>query len=437
MKILRSAQDDASGVTWFGHPRGLTILFLTEMWEKFSFFGMRALLVYYMTKQLAIAQGKASLVYGAYTAFVYLTPIFGGWIADRHLSRRMAVIIGGSIMASGHFMMAFPALLYPALATIAIGNGLYLPTLPSQIRSLYAPGDARGSTAYSVYYVGINVGALLGALGCGFIGEHFGWHFGFGIAGVGMLVGLLTYVFGRPYLPADPKEKPKSQREPLPPVDASVRARFGFFLLIAGIVVVFRSCYEQIGNTVALWADSGVDRSVGSWNIPMTWFQGINPLIVIVLTPFLVAYWNRKGRRTGRDVPHLRRMSLGAAIVAISYFALAITAVIAPGRSSWLVLAAFMMLMTIGELYILPVGLGMFGRLAPRGFEATAIALWFLAGFAGNLAAGAFGTLWSVLSHAQFFAVVATAASVSAAALFIVDFVQTRNGSTPAPGGAS
>src|SRR5262249_44253567 len=147
-------------VEWFGHPRGLTVLFLTEMWEKFSFFGMRAMLVYYMTKQLLMSQGQASIVYGIYTGVVYLTPILGGWITDRSLRGGTGLLLGGWGWAGGLFMRAFPPLLYPALATIAIGNGLYLPTLPSQIRALYAPGDARGSIAYSVYYVGINLGAF-------------------------------------------------------------------------------------------------------------------------------------------------------------------------------------------------------------------------------------------------------------------------------------
>jgi POT family proton-dependent oligopeptide transporter len=413
----------AADKTWFGHPRGLTILFLTEMWEKFSFFGMRALLVYYMTKQLLFAQGKASIIYGIYTGVVYLTPIAGGWITDRYLARRMAVIIGGSIMAAGHFMMAFPALLFPALATIAIGNGLYLPTLPSQIRALYAPGDARGSIAYSIYYVGINVGACLAPIGCGTLGELYGWHWGFGAAGVGMVAGLLIYVFGRKYLPADPRELPKEQRQPLPPVDASVRSRFAFFLLIAAIIVVFRSCYEQIGNTLALWADANTDRAIGGWTIPMTWFQSINPFIVFLLTPFLVRRWTKQSQRTGRDVPHLRRMASGAAIVAASYLMLAIVSMVSE-HSSWLVLAAFMVLMTIGELHILPVGLGMFGRLAPKGFEASAIATWFFAGFVGNLAAGAVGSLWSAMSHAQFFTLVAGAAFASAAALLAVDSIK-------------
>ena len=242
-----------------------------------------------------------------------------------------------------------------------------------------------------------------------------------------MVTGLLTYVFGRKYLPVDPLEKPKAERAPLPPFDASVRSRFAFFLLIAGIVVVFRSCYEQIGNTLALWADANTDRTIGGFTIPMTWFQSINPFIVFLLTPFLVSYWTRKSKRTGRDVPHLRRMSLGAAIVAASYFALAITAGVSE-HSSWVVLASFMILMTVGELYILPVGLGMFGKLAPKGFEATVIALWFFAAFAGNLAAGVIGTLWSQVSHAQFFAIVSLAALASAIALFAVDAALTRRG---------
>ena len=168
--------------TWFGQPRGLTVLFLTEMWEVFSYYGMRALLVYYMTKQLLIGQEKASLIYGTYTAMAYFTPIFGGIIADRWLGKRRAVIIGGSIMAAGHFMMTFEPLFYFALATIALGNGLFFPSLPSQIDGLYRPDDPRRSWAYNVYYVGINLGGFLAPLICGTLGELYGWHWGFGAA---------------------------------------------------------------------------------------------------------------------------------------------------------------------------------------------------------------------------------------------------------------
>ena len=159
------------------------------MWEIFSYYGMRALLVYYMTKQLLIGQERASVIYGTYTAMAYFTPIFGGIIADRWLGKRRAVIIGGSIMAAGHFMMTFEPLFYAALATIALGNGLFLPSLPSQIDALYRPEDPRRGWAYNVYYVGINVGGFLAPLVCGTLGEFYGWHWGFGAAGVGMLAG--------------------------------------------------------------------------------------------------------------------------------------------------------------------------------------------------------------------------------------------------------
>src|SRR5690349_7179899 len=164
---------------WFGQPRGLTILFLTDMWEQFSFYGMRALLVYYMVKQLLIGQERASFIYGLYAACVYFTPIVGGVICDRWLGRRNSVIIGGSIMALGHFMMAFEPLFYFALGTIALGNGLFLPGLPSQINGLYREDDPRRRSAYNVYYVGVNIGAFLAPLGVGTVGELYGWHWGF------------------------------------------------------------------------------------------------------------------------------------------------------------------------------------------------------------------------------------------------------------------
>ena len=288
---------------WFGQPRGLTILFLTNMWEQFSYYGMRALLVYYMTKQLLLAQGSASVIYGAYTACAYFTPIIGGVIADRWLGKRRAIITGGSIMAAGHFMMTFEPLFYPALATIAIGNGLFLPSLPSQINDLYKRGDPRVGWAYNVYYVGINIGGFIAPLICGTLGELYGWHYGFAAAGVGMVAGLLIYIFGQPYLPE------QGRRAPVVSVARASQVSSGkaTVLLLAGIalsVTVFRGAYEQVGNTVALWTDTGVDRAAGTVTIPMTWFQSLNPLLVMLMTPPLLAYWRRRAEteRSGRKL---------------------------------------------------------------------------------------------------------------------------------------
>src|SRR5437016_5874140 len=194
---------DERDKTWFGQPRGLTILFLTNMWELFSYYGMRTLLVYYMTKQLFFSQQKASLIYGSYVATAYFTPLLGGIAADRWLGKRRAVILGGSAMALGHFLMTFEPLFYPALATIALGNGLFLPSLPSQINDLYRADDPRRGRAYNIYYAGLNLGGFIAPLVCGTLGELYGWHYGFGAATVGMFSGLLIYLAGQRYLPAE------------------------------------------------------------------------------------------------------------------------------------------------------------------------------------------------------------------------------------------
>jgi POT family proton-dependent oligopeptide transporter len=421
----------ANQQTWFGQPRGLTILFLTEMWEIFSYYGMRALLVYYMTKQLLIGQEKASLIYGTYTAMAYFTPIFGGLIADRWLGKRRAVIIGGSIMAAGHFMMTFEPLFYLALATIALGNGLFLPSLPSQIDGLYRADDPRRGWAYNVYYVGINIGGFLAPLICGTLGELYGWHWGFGAAGVGMLLGLVIYILGGKHLPDQvravkqtlaPTASTASTASTAPAVQAGKYHSTFILLFAVGLAVtVFRGAYEQVGNTVALWADVGIDRTIGLWTIPMTWFQSLNPLLVIMMTPLLLAHWRRRAQ-AGSTGSAMKKMALGALIVAAAYLLLATVAFEAgTGRASWLWLAVFFAVFTLGELYILPTGLGLFARLAPIGYGATTVAAWFCAIFTGSFSAGMVGTLWARTSHAEFFAILTLISAIAAAMLLALD----------------
>ena len=414
--------------TWFGHPRGLTVLFLTNMWEQFSYYGMRALLVYYMTKQLLLGQATSSLIYGTYTACAYFTPIIGGIIADRVLGKRRAIIVGGSVMAVGHFMMAFEPLFYVALATIALGNGLFLPSLPSQIDDLYEEGDPRVGSAYNVYYVGINIGGFLAPLICGTLGEVYGWHYGFGAAGIGMVAGLLIYIFGQRYLPTQdsrPAAEPALVAEPTaPPMPTTAASGRDTVLILAGIalsVTVFRSAYEQLGNTVALWADSGVDRSFGAFAIPMTWFQSLNPLFVIVMTPPLLSWWRRRSEAGVAEAPALR-MSRGAAIVAAAYLLLAaVVALAGSDRAEWLWLVLFFAILTFGELHILPTGLGLFARLAPKKLGATTVAAWFVTIFSGSLAAGLIGTLWSRTTPMAYFVLLAVLAGVAALLLRLLD----------------
>ena len=410
--------------TWFGQPRGLTILFLTNMWEQFSYYGMRALLVYYMTRQLMLGQGTSSFIYGAYTACAYFTPILGGVVADRWLGKRRAIIAGASIMAAGHFMMTFDSLFYVALMTIALGNGLFLPSLPSQIDHLYAAGDPRRSWAYNLYYVGVNVGGFLAPLVCGSVGEIYGWRYGFGIAGLGMVAGLVIYVSGQGYLPAEPARIPRAA----PIVQRAAMDRQTVFLLLALVlsVTVFRSAYEQVGNTVALWTDVGIDRRAGSLLLPMTWFQSLNSLFVIAFTQPLLAVWRRRAA-AGHDQKLARRMALGALVVAGAYLLLALVAWRhGSAQAGWPWLVAFFAILTFGELFILPTGLGVFARLAPAGFGATTVAAWFLTIFSGSLSAGFVGILWSYTTHVRFFMLLALLAAAAAVLLRLLDAPMQR-----------
>ncbi|MDI9239817.1 peptide MFS transporter [Lysobacter sp. LF1] len=418
-----------SGRDLWGQPRGLTVLFLTQTWETFSYYGMRALLVYYMTKQLLFAQEQASMIYGLYTATVYFTPIVGGVISDRWLGRRAAVIIGGSVMALGHFLMASESLFFFALAAIALGNGLFLPSLPSQIDGLYAKDDPRRGSAYNVYYVGINLGGLLAPLVCGTLGELYGWHWGFGAAGIGMLAGLAIYVLGGRHLPEDVR-RPRGSVDARPTTSAlpahALRQRVIVLAAIALIVMLFRGAYEQVGNTIALWSDTGVDRALGGFVIPMTWFQALNPLLVISLTPVFVAHWTRQARR-GAEPPAARKMALGALGVGSAYAMLAVvSAVAAPGQAHWLWLALFFVMLTAGELFILPIGLGLFARLAPTGHGATTIAAWFFATFGGSLLAGFLGTAWTRVGPTRFFVLMTAVAATAALLLRLLDGATRR-----------
>jgi POT family proton-dependent oligopeptide transporter len=265
----------------------------------------------------------------------------------------------------------------------------------------------------------VNVGGFLAPLVCGTVGELYGWHWGFTLAGIGMVSGLFIYILGGRYLPPEPLRQP-----PVPSAqqqhwyEGGMARRFALLAGICGVVVVFRTAYEQVGNTLPLWIEN-VDRSVGAFSIPMTWFLSLNPLVVLLLTPWFVARWVRQARE-GHELSSIRKMSIGAGGVAVSYLMLAAIAAWSGGNvvsEGWIWLIVFFVVMTAGELYILPIGLGLFGRLAPAGFTATTIALWFLAAFFGNLLAGAFGTLWSSLSPAQFFTATAAIAALSGALL--------------------
>ncbi len=410
-----------SAEDWFGQPKGLTILFLTEMWEVFCAYGMRVLLVYYMTKELHFARPVASLIYGLFSGCVYATPVLGGLIADRLLGRHKSVIAGGCLMFIGQIMLIVPALFFVGLAIIALGVGLFLPSLPSQIVHLYAPGDPRRTSAFSFYYIGKNLGALLATLICGAIGETYGWRWGFVAGAMGMLLGLVVYCLGQRWLPVDPiRVKPDVALSEASgqPYGRNYVSSVLLLMCVGLAVVLFRAAYEQTGNSLALWLDHGVDRRVGSWSIPMTWFQAINPALIFLMAPILAKLWLRRARG-GKGTSELTKMATGAFLLGIAYVFLGgIAGVdeVAHRYTHWSAVMIFLFILTIGELYTLPIGLGVFARLGPPGWGATMVAIWYTTSFGGNILGGFVGAMSAYVSPSIFF-LFASALPLTAAAV--------------------
>ena len=434
----------------FGHPRGLTYLFTTEMWERFSYYGMRALLVLYMVKYafqperaqeiIGFATLKAGLealfgplgvqplssqVYGLYTGLVYFTPIIGGLIADRWLGQRRTVVIGAALMAVGHFMMAFEPLFLLALTVLILGNGAFKPNISTQVGSLYTPGDPRRDRAFSIFYVGINLGAFLAPLVCGTLGEGLGWHYGFAAAGVGMTVGLLVYLYAARTLPPDERSKALASGPPQPFGRDEWRA-MGAIVLLALPVTFFWATYEQQGNTIALWADANTDRTINlliwSGQIPVTWFQAFNPFMIFAFTPFVLMLWRAQAER-GSEPSTVTKMAYGCFGVTLANLVMfAAASVAGGGQSSWLWLLAYFVIITIGELYLSPTSLSLVTKVAPARAVSMMMGVWLATSFTGNFAAGYLGSFWSSMAKNSFFLMIAIIAGL--AGLVILAFVR-------------
>src|SRR5262245_36060850 len=407
----------------FGHPRALAYLFTTEMWERFSYYGMRALLVLYMLKFLFTDQhsvevaGLASLqralefvfgplapqplasqIYGLYTGLVYLTPILGGLLADRVLGQRRTVIIGASLMAIGHFMMAFEQFFLMALGFLILGNGAVKPNISTQVGSLYAPGDRRRDRAFSIFYVGINLGAFLAPLVCGTLGEKIGWHYGFTAAGIGMTIGLVIYLLASPHLPKDAFARRALPNESL---DGHAWRSIAALLLLFAPVSLFWATYEQQGNTITLWADQFTDRRFAGGEIPVTWFQAFNPFMIFAFTPFIVAFWRRQG---SKEPSTITKLAIGCLINALAYLVMVMAAWAAGSeKASWIWLFVYFVVITVGELYLSPTGLSLVTKIAPKSFLSMMMGVWLATSFVGGFLAGYLGTFWSSMNKGNFF----------------------------------
>ena len=469
---------------FFGHPRGLSTLFFTEMWERFSYYGMRALLILFMTAPIAAGglgfeTGVAGAVYGLYTSMVYMTSLPGGWVADRLIGQRRAVLYGGIIIACGHFSMAFPSLttFYIGLALIVVGTGLLKGNAAVIVGALYGPEDARRDAGFSIYYMGINLGAFVAPLVCGYLGQRISWHIGFGAAGVGMVLGLVQYVAGAKYL-GDAGLHPAPAASPaaaallrlramlggaaalvlviavalamysgaLPISAKQVADAAGYFLLAIVVVffawlflaadwtpaerrrlyaigalfiasAIFWSEFEQAGSTLNLFGDRNTRTSVLGWTFPSSYYQSLQPLFIITFAPVFAWLWVRLRKR---EPSSPAKFGLGLLFVGAGFAILIVAARLSADGvkvSPWWLVATYL-LHTWGELSLSPVGLSATTRLAPARVAGLMMGVFYLAISVGNFIGGRLASLYGSMPLPNLFGAIAAVGIAAGLVMF-------------------
>jgi POT family proton-dependent oligopeptide transporter len=459
--------------TFFGHPRGLATLFFTEMWERFGFYGMRALLILFMVAPtsnggLALSTAEAGMIYGLFTAMVYLISLPGGWLADNILGQRKAVLYGGILIAAGYYTMVLNGLasFYIALTLVALGTGLLKPNVSTIVGGLYHENDHRRDAGFSIFYMGINVGALISPLACGTVAKLTNWHYGFGLAGVGMTLGLIQFVLGQKHLQdagLQPPPNPVARRHALSGAAVIVgffavvmglsaarvihvsseglsnalgffltlvvigvfgwllldkrwtsieRKRLGAILVLFVASALFWSAFEQAGSTLSLFADRNTRLSLLGWAFPASYFQSVNSLFLVLLAPVFAALWLKLG---SREPSTTIKFSFGLLFVGLGF---AVLIPVANGHAVsplWLILTYFFH--TVGELSLSPVGLSAMTKLAPQRIVAMIMGVWFLSISVGEWIGGRVASVYEQFPLPVLFGVVAGFCIVCAALL--------------------
>ena len=409
----------------FGHPKGLFVLFFTEMWERFSYYGMRAILVLYLVTQttgdnpgLGWTSAEALALYGWYTMLVYVASIPGGWIADRLIGQKKSVLIGGLTLCLGHSILAVEQMwaFYSGLGLIIAGVGLLKPNISTMVGGLYEQGDIRRDKGFTIFYIGINIGAFLSSLIVGYVGEVHGWHYGFGLAGIGMLLGQLVYMAGQKHLihvgnlltkTENPEEKEK-YNQPLTKIEID---RVKVLLLSFLIVIVFWGAFEQAGGLMNIYTLEKTNRVIAGMTIPASVFQSLNAAFIILLGTSVAGYWASRSRSSkNKEASSLFKMAVGTMIMGTGFFFMsAASAEFDTNGSSamyWLVLAY--LFHTIGELCASPVALSFITKLAPVKYASIMMGVYFaMTGF-GNKLAGFLGESASDLGEFVIFTGIAT-----------------------------
>ncbi|MCB2078785.1 MAG: peptide MFS transporter [Novosphingobium sp.] len=409
---------------FLGHPKGLGYLAFTEAWERFSFYGMQALLVLYMVKHLLLpgnvesvagieqlraiyggmdGQPFASAIFGTYAASVYLTPILGGWLADRVLGKRRTVLLGAITMALGHFLMAFNVTFLLALLCLILGSGMFKGNIASQVGSLYKPDDLRRADAFQIFYLGINAGVIASPLIVGTLGEKVGWHWGFGAAGIGMLIGLVIYVAGQKYLPKEHFDVPAKTAEPREPMARKDWLATAALLLLIPVLAIAIVPNNQIFNAYLVWGDRDFALQWGDTTLPTTWLVTLDAIVSVSFLALVAAFWRWFGSRW-REPDELGKIIIGSAFSIGGMGCLYMAAATMPegGKIGLFWPVMFHIVNSIGFANMLPVSLALFARLAPKQINATVIGLYYLAFFAGNSLVGWIGGWFEEMPVTEF-----------------------------------
>jgi POT family proton-dependent oligopeptide transporter len=421
---------DPDDRSFFGHPRGLGYIAFTEAWERFSYYGMQSLLILYMIHQLLhpghiehiagfapfrhfleflyrgplAVQALASAIFGLYTGLVYLTPIGGGFLADRLLGRTRTITIGALLMAAGQFLVAFDVTFLVALTCLLIGVGCFKGNLASQVGALYATGDNRRADAFQIYYIFINAGVIISPLIAGTLGEIYGWHYGFGAAGIGMLIGLAIYLSGRKWLPPDSPVVESKEKAAKPRLTHREKMAIVALLLLLPVLTIAIIGNQQIFNAYLVWAERNANLIFFGRKMPTTWLVTLDSIVSVSFLALTVVFW-RLWSKKFREPPEITKIGIGSLVAVTGFISLATGAAIAASSGTkisigWLI--TFHVLNSIGFANILPVSLALYARVAPAALSATIIGVYYLAFFAANNLVGTIGGLLEKMPATQF-----------------------------------
>ena len=410
----------------FGHPRGLWVLAGTELWDRISFHGMQAMLVLYMAGELLLpgrvehvvgfasfraaiealtgpmsVQALAAQTFGLYVGLIYFTPVFGGLIGDRVTGRRVAIVLGGLLMTGGHFALAFDASFLLALLLLILGAGLLRGNLSAQVKSLYADGDRRKADAFQAYYVAINLGAFVAPIATGALAAAYGWHTGFGFAGLGMLVGLVVYLIGQRHLPPDRRRAVAAEARA--PLTATEKRKVGGLLAIWPLSMLFWIAQSQVWNVYNLWVRDAVDLNLGGFTMPVPWMQSLDGLSPVIFTPLVVLHWRRQAAR-GVEADLFGKAARGCLIFAGAVALLALAPLVqnGAGRAPLWLPVTFHLVSNLGWLFFVPIVLALYAAEAPASLRGTLIGVNTLSVFAGSVVSGRLGALYETLPAPEF-----------------------------------